>query len=216
MSVRMILNYLLGNRAAIEHIARDRNAVWYGLFFALISGVAREYDQESVLFAPHLFLAPVVLAPVLAAVFYAFLRMKFIARGKQSPGRTGYLGLFLMTAPMGWLYALPFEVWLPSLPAMKCNVALLVFVATWRVVLFARVIAVVLNQRFWVLLCNILWGGAVMVGLSSFYLAFSLTDVMGGTIITHRDILVLRSRCGKAAFSLKRMNNIGSNTIKPS
>ena len=30
-------------------MARDKSAIWYGLFFVMIAGVAREYDQESLL-----------------------------------------------------------------------------------------------------------------------------------------------------------------------
>jgi hypothetical protein len=53
------------------------------------------------------------------------------------------MGLFWMTAPCAWLYALPVERLCPdSLTAIKVNFALLGIVATWRVLLMGRVISV--------------------------------------------------------------------------
>ncbi len=181
MRIKNLLLYLVGNKDAIQRVARDRSAIWYGLFFVMISGVAREYDQESLLHRPYIFLLPVLLSAPLALLYYSWLKIKHLPR-EGSGGLRSYYGLFWMTAPLAWLYALPVEYLFSSLTAVKLNAGLLGIVASWRVILFARVVAVTTGQPFWKMFREILWGGSVLVFVASFFYAASLTEIMGGTV----------------------------------
>ncbi|MBY0231406.1 MAG: hypothetical protein K2W96_19145 [Gemmataceae bacterium] len=60
-------------------------------------------------------------------------------------GRSGYLsflGLFWMTAPLAWLYPIPYDRFLSYEAAIDANVATLGLVALWRVLLTMRFVAV--------------------------------------------------------------------------
>lgn len=59
-----------------------------------------------------------------------------------------FLGLFWMTAPLAWLYALPAERLLGLEKAAAVNVALLGVVTVWRVVLLAQATAIVFGVPF--------------------------------------------------------------------
>ncbi|MFM7555039.1 MAG: hypothetical protein ACKPAH_07045, partial [Verrucomicrobiota bacterium] len=59
-----------------------------------------------------------------------------------------FMGLFWLTAPIAWLYALPVERFLDPLSATRANLALFGVVALWRVLLMARVIQVIQGASF--------------------------------------------------------------------
>ena len=162
-------------------MARDKSAIWYGLFFVLIAGVAREYDQESVRHVPGLFLAPLFASIPLALLYYGYLKIKHLPK-EGLKGLRSFFGLFWMTGPLALFYAIPVEYLFTPLTALKVNTGLLALVATWRVVLFARVMSITLKQPFWLMLIEIIWGGSVLATIASFLFTFSLTDVMGGTV----------------------------------
>ncbi len=183
MPLSRILRYLIGDADAIHAMARDKSAIKYGLLFVLFAGVAREYDQESLFYRPGLFLAPLIASIILALMHFGYLRVKY--RPKDVNGLSGfrcYLGLFWMTAPLAMFYALPVEYFFDALTALKINTALLAIVASWRVILYARVMSITLKQPFWLMLCEILWGGCVLVLVIGALFSFSLTDVMGGSV----------------------------------
>jgi hypothetical protein len=52
-----------------------------------------------------------------------------------------------MTAPLAWLYALPFERFLTPLDATRANLGVLAVVAVWRVLLMSRATAVLTGYR---------------------------------------------------------------------
>jgi hypothetical protein len=54
-----------------------------------------------------------------------------------------FFGLFWMTAPVAWLYAIPVERWCDEVEAAKWNLRLLGVVALWRVLLMSRVVSVI-------------------------------------------------------------------------
>jgi len=54
----------------------------------------------------------------------------------------GFLGLFWMTAPLAWFYAIPVERWCDSYRSAQLNLALLGVVSIWRVALLARILHV--------------------------------------------------------------------------
>jgi hypothetical protein len=58
------------------------------------------------------------------------------------------MGLFWMTSPIAWLYAIPVERFCDALTAAKLNLTLLGVVSLWRVLLMARVIQHLTRARF--------------------------------------------------------------------
>jgi hypothetical protein len=53
-----------------------------------------------------------------------------------------------MTAPLAWLYAIPFERLLTPLDATRANLGMLAVVAVWRVLLMAQATAVLTGYRY--------------------------------------------------------------------
>lgn len=154
MRLRTLPLYLIGNRQAILEIVSDRRAVWIGLLFVLSAGLAREYDAEALVREPYFVLIPVAVSTI--ASFLLFLvacGTMYLVRdpaGTRPPfGQAfqSFLGLFWMTAPLAWLYAIPYERFLSPVEATAANLWTLAVVAAWRVLLMARVIAVITGRR---------------------------------------------------------------------
>ena len=47
ISIKDYFLYLFGNEKAIKKLAFSKNSLYFGAFFVLIAGIAREYDQEN-------------------------------------------------------------------------------------------------------------------------------------------------------------------------
>lgn len=152
LTIRDYAAYLVGNRQAILRIAKSRGAVWIGALFVLSAGLAREYDGEDLRAEPwHLaipFGASFVTSFVLFGAVWLAGRKR---RAEPMPfwkSYRGFLSLYWASAPLAWLYAIPFERMLPIIAAIKANYALLLIVSIWRVLLITRAIAVVNSCRF--------------------------------------------------------------------
>src|SRR5437016_6114505 len=113
MNIKAFLLYLIGSRTAILEIAGNRHTLWVGAVFVLSAGLAREYDGEDLLHEPAY-----LLLPYLASLITSFLL--FVMTHRESVGESApvksffqqyrmFLGLFWMTAPLAWLYAIPYE-----------------------------------------------------------------------------------------------------------
>lgn len=111
------------------------------------AGIARNYDAAYLPRHPHLLLLPAVASLMTSSlIFYAVQSLYRRHGGELASYWKGYwqfLGLFWMTAPLAWLYAIPVERWLDAKDAMIANLWLLAVVALWRVLLTIRVVRVV-------------------------------------------------------------------------
>jgi hypothetical protein len=151
MQVRTVVCYLVGGRQAILDIACDRSALALGLVLVLSAGLAREYDGADLVHEPwHLlfpFVASLVSSFILFSVTFVIAKAK---RMEAPPFLTSYrmfLSLFWMTAPLAWLYAVPYERFLSPVDATAANLWTLGIVAAWRVALMIRVISVLMGYR---------------------------------------------------------------------
>ena len=72
-----------------------------------------------------------------------------------------------MTAPLAWLYAIPYERFLSPLDAVRANLITLGFVSVWRVALMIRVLVVVLNM-----------GGAL-----AFFTVMTVADLIASSLL---------------------------------
>ena len=160
------LGYLFGQRQAIETVARSRAALPTGIVLVLLTSIARNYDQTWLLESPLRWLfGSLAFSTVSGWLLYAIAWRGMLKRsgheesGPPGPsgGWAGFMGLFWLTAPIAWLYAIPVERFLNDVDAARANVALLATVSLWRVLLMVRVFQVLarapfLMALFWVLL----------------------------------------------------------------
>jgi hypothetical protein len=183
MRLRTLLLYLIGNRQAILDVAANPHAIWIGLLFVLSAGFAREYDQEDLLHEPwHLF---VPLGASLLASFVLFLLLFALAKRRGARGLflssyRSFLGVFWMTAPLAWLYAIPFERFMTPLGATQANLLILGLVAVWRLVLMIRVVSVLTDSPMVeaIPLVLLFADGAVLAAM--YALPFPIIEFMGG------------------------------------
>src|SRR5690606_12394302 len=91
-----------------------------------------------------------------------------------------FLGLYWMTAPLAWIYAIPVEGWLSPLGAVRFNLYLLTIVALWRVLLISRATAVLFGTSFpRIIFPVLLFGDGLMLFITHF-IPLPIFQVMGG------------------------------------
>lgn len=186
-----IFRYLFGHVEAIKAVAASRASIWTGIILVFLTSIARNYDQTHInedpikwLFGALLF--SLVSGSWLFLVSYCiFVRREMGDEDKKSVWLhwPQFMGLFWMTAPVAWLYAIPVERFMESVPAAKANVVLLQIVSLWRVLLMARVLQVTCKAPFSRTLLWVLFPAAVevlLVFLFGGYLAQSIMRGMGG------------------------------------
>eukprot|EP00913_Durusdinium_trenchii_P023355 g21933.t1 len=133
-------------REVLRNRPRCRSAPLLGFVLVLSAGFAREYDGEDLLYAPWHLLLPLAASLVTSFILLALL-MLFAMRPESGnwsflQGYRAFLGLYWLTAPLAWLYAIPVERFLPAGEATRMNLFLLAVVSIWRVALITRVISV--------------------------------------------------------------------------
>ena len=188
MRAAIIPRYLLGGREAIHEVARSRSAIWVGMLLVMFTAVARRYDQTHILENPVVWLfGPLLFSLVsgswlywVAYEIFARVHMPSGARPRAGAGSASFMGLFWMTAPIAWLYAIPVEAFMSSLGAAWANVALLASVSLWRVLLMGRVLQVICGVPF---LMALLWVlvPAMLEALGVFFIGGSFAKaIMAG------------------------------------
>jgi hypothetical protein len=184
MRVRTLLLYLIGHRQAILDIASDRRSLFLGFLFVLSAGFAREYDGADLVHEPWHLAIP--FGASLATSFLLFCLTYGSAEGKtmQAPpffsSYRVFLGLFWMTAPLAWLYAIPYERFLGPVEATSANLWTLGLVAFWRVVLMIRVLSVLMGYRHVAAIFFVMALADVEALLGLCLSPIPLIEVMGG------------------------------------
>ncbi len=194
MTLRTLVLYLIGNRAAILELAANRRVLWAGLVFVLSAGFAREYDGEDLLREPWYLLIPV--GASLVASFLLFLvacGSVFLRREGRPPFFAAYrqfLTLFWLTAPLAWLYAIPFERFLSPGTATSANLWTLAFVAAWRVALMVRVVSVLTNRPVAPCLFLVMAFADAVALVAVSYIPKPVIAFMGGVRLTESEAAV--------------------------
>ena len=135
--------FFLGNGEAIRRLAAMPRLWLVGLLMTFSAGLAREYDAEYLLAEPwHLLTAPLA-SWAAATILWILIHLYGIGRWEQRPAwltsyRT-FLGLFWLTAPLAWLYGIPYERFMSPGDAAVSNLWTLALVACWRVIIIIRV-----------------------------------------------------------------------------
>ena len=190
-----IIRFLCGRQEAILSFAEDRRSWWIGSIWVLGAALARRYDRVDLLAEPHHLLMPLAVSWFNASILFAILWLTLVRRSEPRPTaavayRT-FLALFWLTAPLAWLYALPVERFLPPYESTVVNLWLLLIVASWRVLLYSRIVAVVLGLRFsagfWL---TMLFSDGVALGMATAS-PKPILALMGGLMHTPEDQLLI-------------------------
>jgi hypothetical protein len=203
MSIGTLLRYLCGDRAAILTLAGHPRTWLIGLIFVLSAGFAREYDGEDLLHSPWYLVIPLGASVVSSlALFCMFYVPGRLARADLPPFLTAYrafLGLFWMTAPLAWLYAIPYERLLGPVAAVHANLGTLALVSVWRVALMVRVGIVLFGLSPWAAFFRVLAFADTVALIAIFFLPFRIIEIMGGMRVSEAERAV-RSAAAWVAF----------------
>ncbi len=196
--------YLLGKGAAIRELAENRATIWVGIILVLLTSIARNYDQTLILEKPFFWLFGALLFSLVSGtwlylvVYTDFIRSAAADADDVKPEFWGrwrtFMGLFWMTAPVAWLYAIPVERCFDSLTAAKANLLLLGIVSLWRVLLMTRVVQFLTRARFIAVLLWVLFAAAVEILVVFFFggaFAQAIMRGMGGMRNSPEEALVL-------------------------
>ena len=164
----------------------------------LSAGFAREYDGEYLLAEPWHLLIPV--AASLIGCASMTLLVWWLARRRDvhdvSYGTIfrSFLNLYWMTAPLAWLYAIPFERFLSPADATTANLTLLGIVAVWRVTLMVRSVQVLLDTRWFAALVPVMLFSDVLAMIALYLMPAPLFLIMGGVRLSESEDILLGFR----------------------
>ncbi len=194
MTLSTLPRYLIGRESAIREVIESRGVLLLGFLFVLSAGFAREYDGEDLVAEPWHVLIPLGASVVSCALLYLLLLIVG-QRSKDTPlqplkrfGR--FLGLYWMTAPLAWLYAIPVERWLEPVDAMRFNLYLLGIVALWRVLLISRAAAVLFGTSFSRTIFPVLLFGDGLMLFVVHFIPVPIFQVMGGIRLTSTEVVL--------------------------
>lgn len=189
MSPKTIFRFQFGCADAIREVAGYRGAPFVGIILVLITAIARNYDQLYFKETPF-WLFGSLLFSLFSGYFLFLCLYRFLSRtpeGVSKPSRWDqwrvFMGLFWMTAPIAWLYAIPMERMLSTYQATQANLTLLATVATWRVLLMSRILSVLLQIPFKQAFLRVFWAASVevlFVSLGGMAKGIRLIASMGG------------------------------------
>ena len=190
-----LIRFLMGRRSAILDVAASPHALALGGVLVLSAGFAREYDGEDLLHEPWHLLIPHGASLLTAFLLYMLVRLTGIGKTHQLPtffrGFPMFLRLYWMTAPLAWLYAIPFERWMSPGDATLWNLRLLGIVSVWRVVLMIRVISVVYGAApLWRVISTVLLFGDAVMLIAIRFVPVPVLNLMGGVRMTESEQLL--------------------------
>jgi hypothetical protein len=177
--------YLIGNKNAIETIAGNRGGLLIGFLFCFSAALARHYDGRDLTRQPWFLLAPAGASILTSLIIFAAVYFVSSIRSRTLIPNIGssylsFLGLYWMTAPLAWLYGIPYERFLNEVAAAQANIWTLELVSIWRVLVICRVVSILTPCLF---LAAFLVVGSVSLALVCTAMSFGrvpLINVMGG------------------------------------
>jgi hypothetical protein len=195
LSAGTVLSFLRGDREAIVTIASARGALGIGALFVVSAALAREYDGVDLLAEPWHLVLPLAASLATSFLLYSLLYGVGKARGigKVPFGRTylRFLGLYWMTAPLAWLYAVPVESFMTPGQATVANLALLGLVSVWRVILMTRVVQSLFNIGLTAAWPVVLLFADVVALAAIGVLPRPVISIMGGISHTDAEVTIL-------------------------
>src|SRR5205823_5833984 len=114
MKFATLFKYLIGKRSAIEEIASNRSSLTIGFLFCVSAALARHYDGKYFWREPWFLLAPAGASILISAILFLAIYLDTSLKARQILPNIwscylSFLGLYWMTAPLAWLYGIPYE-----------------------------------------------------------------------------------------------------------
>lgn len=198
MNALTLPRYLVGSQRAILDVATSRWSFWIGAIFVLSAGFAREYDGEDLVHEPWHALRPLAASLASGTALFLIVHLAALLKSSKAEGtRPGFfeawfrfMGLFWMTAPMAWLYAVPYERFMTPVDAIRLNLWTLALVALWRVILMTRVVQVLYGIRSYAAFFLVMLFADAVVFVVLTTVPTPVIDVMGGIRQSERDALI--------------------------
>lgn len=183
LSALDLARFLAGRREALLAAAGSRWTLPLGALLVLTAALAREYDGAYLARQPEHVLLPFAASLVTSAALYLLVCAAQWIRKQPAPLISGYprfLGLYWLTAPLAWFYAIPVERFLSPDDATVANLRLLGFVAAWRVALMMRIVHLVYGLSPWQAAATVLWFGSSTTLVVLYFTPIPIFNVMGG------------------------------------
>lgn len=184
-----IFKFLIGNPESIRRVVRSPWSLVVGVLLVWGAGINRHYDLHNLIEQHRLVWLPFIMVLVSSSLIYFCIYFAFLRRKKEEEKRPGFfrqfplfLGAFLLTAPIAWIYAIPVEHFTNADPltSAKWNMAFLAIVSLWRVGLIAKVIVVMPKAPWWKALVVVFSPARLEAMLASAFEAMDIVGVMGG------------------------------------
>ncbi|MFT3687020.1 MAG: hypothetical protein QM783_19215 [Phycisphaerales bacterium] len=160
-------------RDALLRAFHSRWSLIIGAILVFSAGIARNYDGEDLLAQPWWLAAP--FGASLVTSFLLWVCFAIWAKPIRFSDYFGFLGVYWLTAPLAWLYGVPYERFFTPVEAVNANAWTLMVVSLWRVLIVARLFEVLY--------------GIHLVRTLMFTLAFGCVTVFVATLITPRPVL---------------------------
>ena len=151
-------------------------SILWGVFWVGLASVARHYEQESISDFPLLFIFG-LLAPLLT--FTLFYLLGLPKKVRKSVSEPQVLAVYLFTAPIALLYALPVERFLDPLRAAYANAILLGIVSLWRSTILVQTYRTLCGLPTLLALVRFLMVGSLIFTIVGFFQNFNLAMVSG-------------------------------------
>jgi hypothetical protein len=152
MGLSTLLAYYLGDAEAIAAFASSRWSLLIGFLLVASASLSRVYDRVDLKRQPWRLAVPFLASTGLGLLVASALGVAFIDSPPDREFRDFpiiFLSLFWLTAPLAWLYSLPFERWTSSSQAAsRARMICFAFVAAARVLIVSRAASVLLNVPF--------------------------------------------------------------------
>jgi hypothetical protein len=180
-----VFRYLVGRKSAIQEIAANQHSLLIGFLFCLSAALARHYDGKYLVREPWFLLAPAGASILTSSIVFLFVYIATsINARRRLPGIVrsylSFLGLYWMTAPLAWLYGIPYERFLNEVDAAQANVWTLELVSLWRVLLISRVVSVLTPCSFFSGITKVAVPAFSLLYVALIYARTPLVDWMGG------------------------------------
>ena len=137
-----------------------------------------------------------LIIPLAASLISSFLLFCVLYVPSRIAGTTGlpffgtyraFLGLFWMTAPLAWLYAIPYERLFDPVSAVYANVWTLALVSIWRVMLMVRVAIVLFSLSPWAAFFRVIAYADTVALVAINFLPFPIIEIMGGVRVSEKE-----------------------------
>jgi hypothetical protein len=184
ISPGLAFKFLFGSRAATLALAQSRWTLLIGLLLVLSGTLARAYDTAYLIgewpILTHGILVSLGNSFILYTLIYGAAKLAKGSLPRFWSGYLSFLGLFWMTAPMAWLYAIPYERFMTPAEAVHANLWTLAFVSAWRVILITRVLSVIFGASPVRTFLIVMLFADVAMFAAAVLMPKPVMDVMGG------------------------------------